>query len=826
MKKVKLFITLFCVIMCIGIMALTSYAVFEGEVGEIPLMMPASPDDIIIDGVVDTENEYWAGVDATIVDTTNSSPSWSYRSYVITSHEVRFAYTETDLVLAVKTYDDSQVFSYINTEDDLGFDGDTLALQIDPARVILNRILEGSITNNNSPAPFYIFTIMDDGSTKVARYYCGTNSKTEIEGIEMATTYTDTTWTLEAKIPWSVIADDVKAQTSTELAVEDMFKLGITHNAKLIYTDRHIFGTNSVYDAMIPGGDEQGSIVTLTRNSTPCNIIPGTSYTGPEGSPSQARNCGIYLYVTDHPCIPGEWEVKVNADCTTEGINIIKCTVCGREMKSENVGVLHDPGEWNETLAPTCSAVGEEVMHCELCNELLYTREKPIDPNAHKTIRQNIKKATCTEPGLIAPVCRLCKKQFPELGSPTSTIPHVFTDYVSDDNYTCTEDGTKTAYCDYGCKTTDTVTDEGSAAHRHKNETLREPTCALAGKELHICVCGDMFITDINQVDHEYGDYIFNHDSTCTENGTETAYCIYGCGNSLTREAEDSKHSFINFEYNNDATCTKDGTQTSYCEYGCGEFITVTAPGTMSHSYERTVILEPTCCVYGKALNRCECGDYYVETIALIPHSFGDWKLITAPTLDKGGEKQRVCEVCFAVESAVVPATKAYVISDGLSVTVGNLSGVKDYFIAAGIYTTYGEINRNKIVRITDNKIADKNTYTYTLYDVGTYSICIRYDSGEVEILYITLKVNEPTFEVKNNSLTVGGLNGVKVVRVAKGEYDSVSAIKAADGNIAYSGKTVLKGLSEYTLDFTEEGTYTVAVVYNNGYTVLYNYIY
>ncbi|MBE6687256.1 MAG: hypothetical protein E7591_08555 [Ruminococcaceae bacterium] len=824
MKKTKLFITLLAVMILMSATVLVSYAVFEGEVGEIPLMSPASPDDIIIDGTIDTDNEYWAGVDATIVDTTNSSPSWSYRSYVITSHELRFAYTETDLIMAVKTYDDSRVFSYINTEDDLGFDGDTIALQLDPARAILGRILDYSITNNNSPAPFYIFTIMDDGSAKVARYYCGTNSKTEVEGIEIASSYTDTTWTLEAKIPWSVIIDDVKAQTGTELVLEDMYKIGVTHNAKLIYTDRHIFGTNEVYDAMIPGGDEQGAIVTLTRNSTPCNIIPGTSYTGPEGSPSQARNCGIYLYVTDHPCIPGEWEVKVEPNCTTEGINVIKCTECGREMKEENIGVAHAPGQWEETVAPTCIAVGEEVMCCNLCDELLYTREKPIDPTAHKTIRQNIKKATCTESGIIAPVCRLCKKQFPELGIETGTIPHVFTKYVSDDNYTCTEDGTKTAYCDYGCNTAETIIDEGSAAHRYKAEELREPTCKLIGKELHICVCGDMYVTDIDTVEHKFGDYIFNHDSTCTENGTETAYCIYGCAESLTREALDSKHSFINFKYNNDATCTSDGTQTAYCEYGCATFITIPAVGTKAHSYERSVILEPTCTVSGKALNRCICGDYYLEVIPKASHSFGDWKMVEEPTMSEGGRKERVCSICNAVETADIPATRAYVISDGLTVTVGNLSGVKDYFIAAGEYAAYGDINRNKIVRITENKMGNKNAYSYTLPSVGAYSICIRYDNGEVEILHITLKVNEPTFELKADSLTVGNLDGIKVIRVAKGSFDTVSAIKAADGNIAYSGKTVLKGLSEYTLDFAESGTYTVAVVYNNGYTVLQTY--
>lgn len=50
--------------------------------------------------------------------------------------------------------------------------------------------------------------------------------------------------------------------------------------------------------------------------------------------------------------------------------------------------------------------------------------------------------------------------------------PHEFTQYVSDGNATCTEDGTKTAICDVdGCEETDTVADDDSAlGHKYKKE--------------------------------------------------------------------------------------------------------------------------------------------------------------------------------------------------------------------------------------------------------------------------------------------------------------------------------------------------------------------
>ena len=79
-----------------------------------------------------------------------------------------------------------------------------------------------------------------------------------------------------------------------------------------------------------------------------------------------------------------------------------------------------------------------------------------------------------------------------------SLCQHVFTDYVSNGDATCTEDGTKTAPCNNGCGATDTVTDEGTA------------------------------------LGHAFNDYISNGDATCTADGTKTASCDHGCGETDT----------------------------------------------------------------------------------------------------------------------------------------------------------------------------------------------------------------------------------------------------------------------------------------------------
>ncbi len=69
-----------------------------------------------------------------------------------------------------------------------------------------------------------------------------------------------------------------------------------------------------------------------------------------------------------------------------------------------------------------------------------------------------------------------------EYGEP---LGHEFTNYISDGNVTCTEDGTKTAKCNR-CDETDTVIDIGSAkGHTYSSEWSHDET-----KHWHASTCG------------------------------------------------------------------------------------------------------------------------------------------------------------------------------------------------------------------------------------------------------------------------------------------------------------------------------------------------
>ena len=163
--------------------------------------------------------------------------------------------------------------------------------------------------------------------------------------------------------------------------------------------------------------------------------------------------------------------------------------------------------------------------------------------------------ATCTGKGVRTYTCSSSSH------TRTEDIPalnHSFAGqaYVSDNNATCEQDGTKTVKCvrygTGGCTATDTVTDTDS------------------------------------KLGHFFEDYVSDNNATCEQDGTKTAKCVRygtgGCTETNTVTDTDSKlgHLFENYVSNNDATYARDGTKTAKCvRYDqCGETHTVPDEGS------------------------------------------------------------------------------------------------------------------------------------------------------------------------------------------------------------------------------------------------------
>jgi len=163
--------------------------------------------------------------------------------------------------------------------------------------------------------------------------------------------------------------------------------------------------------------------------------------------------------------------------------------------------------------------------------------------------------ATCTGKGVRTYTCTSSSH------TRTEDIPalnHSFAGqaYVSDNNATCEQDGTKTVKCvrygTGGCTATDTVTDTDS------------------------------------KLGHFFEDYVSDNNATCEQDGTKTAKCVrYGEGGCMATDTvtdTDSKlgHLFEDYISNNDATYARDGTKTAKCvRYDqCGETHTIPDEGS------------------------------------------------------------------------------------------------------------------------------------------------------------------------------------------------------------------------------------------------------
>lgn len=148
--------------------------------------------------------------------------------------------------------------------------------------------------------------------------------------------------------------------------------------------------------------------------------------------------------------------------------------------------------------SPTCQYPGIEKITCTDCGLYLGTKEIPITDHSYNWVSNN--DATCTRDGTKTGTCKYCHKKI-TVSEPGTATGHNYI-FTSDNNATCTEDGTETGVCDK-CGDISIRTEEGSALGH---------------------------------------DYVFtnNNDATCTDNGTETGVCSHDNSHTLTREIPNS----------------------------------------------------------------------------------------------------------------------------------------------------------------------------------------------------------------------------------------------------------------------------------------------
>lgn len=201
---------------------------------------------------------------------------------------------------------------------------------------------------------------------------------------------------------------------------------------------------------------------------------------------------------------------------------------------------------------------------------------------------------SCTQQGSKSKYCKVCGMTTG--GSGIAATGHKFVNYVSNNDATCSKDGTKTATCsNAGCSATSTVTDTGSRlSHTSTGKRVNEvtATCMEEGYTGDLlCTCGAVV---------KYGEVIPVSGHSEMVIGTQKPSCIAD-------------------GYTGDKVCR-------YCD-------TILAQGTViaaleEHSYgEWTTVLEATALKIGRRERVCSmCG---IKESELIPAS--EWGGLVLP---------------------------------------------------------------------------------------------------------------------------------------------------------------------------------------------------
>lgn len=299
-----------------------------------------------------------------------------------------------------------------------------------------------------------------------------------------------------------------------------------------------------------------------------------------------------------------------------------KVVIDGKEYTSTATRTAQPTGEHTPAeavreneVAATCAKEGsyDEVVYCTVCEKEISREHKTIAKLPHtpgEAVRENVVDSTCAAEGSYDEVvyCSKCNKELSrEEKTDPATGKHTFTNYVSNNDATCTADGTETAKCDECGVAVDTRTEAGSKkAHTYGPWTITvEPTTEAKGEAKHTCtVCGHEETVEIPQLPTSEnpgdGTWTLSEEAapTCTETGKNVYTSEYGTVEVVVPAlGHDYAEAWTAGDDNHWHVCTR-------CDAIDGED---------AHDYDDGVVtVEPTATAEGTRTYTCQtCGHSY-----------------------------------------------------------------------------------------------------------------------------------------------------------------------------------------------------------------------
>ena len=430
------------------------------------------------------------------------------------------------------------------------------------------------------------------------------------------------------------------------------------------------------WDRYYPNGSETevsgGNFVHPNRKMIPVAYAPGRTYT--------RTNADLVDALVD---LNGYLTVDGGAYTTLGGANIISSAGTGcifmntapadeisytYQVVQSNTDVakayipvtslkLHN-GNGNYTETHDTEAGAYYVFNVGACDK--WVKNLEADFGQHE-FKEKTVEPTCTEGGYTVVACIHCGLENSVHTNKVDALGHSYTNYVSDNNATCTEDGTKTAVCDReGCGEKDTITDSDTKGHKHE-AVVTAPTCTDKGYTTHTCsACGDTYVdTYVDATGHSYTDVVTA--PTCTAQGYTTHTCS-ACGDTYVDTYVDALGHTEKTVPGKDATCTETGlTEGKVCTV-CGvTTVAQTVINALGHTEETVAGKAATCTetglTEGKKCTVCGVTTVAQTVIDALGHDWNEGEVTTAPSCNDEGGMTYTCARCGETKTEVISAT-------------------------------------------------------------------------------------------------------------------------------------------------------------------------
>lgn len=236
----------------------------------------------------------------------------------------------------------------------------------------------------------------------------------------------------------------------------------------------------------------------------------------------QEKKCKVCGYKYSESISPLGHNYKVTVikpTCTEKGYMLHTCLRCGDTYKDNYALALdHVYGEWLVKLDPTCNSNGIKYRVCDVCSH----EELAEIPATGHNYNSNIIKPTCTEKGYTVYNCSKCGDTYKD--NFVKALGHVYDEWRVKSKPGCTSKGLKYRVCSV-CSNEETA-EIPAIGHIYDNNII-EPTCTEKGYTKHTCsACGDSYKDSyIDAKGHSYGKWIVDEAATVLSKGSKHRVC-------------------------------------------------------------------------------------------------------------------------------------------------------------------------------------------------------------------------------------------------------------------------------------------------------------